>query len=94
MHMKFDGWGRLSKEFLTQIYHVDKNTGECMNIMDALWNTNDNLMELLSGSYSFKEGLEEFRLNEWEEIGYTLKDYLDQSYASPSIRRAIYRDYP
>lgn len=89
MHMKFDGWGRLSKEFLTQIYHVDKNTGECMNIMDALWNTNDNLMELLSGSYSFKEGLEEFRLNEWEEIGYTLKDYLDQSYASPSIRRAI-----
>lgn len=89
MHMKFDGWGRLSKEFLTQIYHVDKNTGECMNIMDALWNTNDNLMELLSGSYSFKEGLEEFRLNEWEEIGYTLKDYLDQSCASPSIRRAI-----
>lgn len=86
---KFDGWGRLSKEFLTQIYHVDKNTGECMNIMDALWNTNDNLMELLSGRYSFKEALEEFRLNEWDKTCYTLKEYLDQSYASPSLRRAV-----
>ena len=87
LNMKFSGWGRLSKEFLTQIYHIDKNTGECINIIDALWSTNDNLNELLSSRYTFKESLENYLEN--LKLSYSLDEYLEQSYASPSIRRAI-----
>lgn len=89
MNMKFDGWGRLSKEFLTQIYHIDKTTGECMNILDALWKTNDNLMELLSRRYTFSSALEEYIKANSDKISYTLQDYLVQSYAPPAIRRAV-----
>ena len=28
--LKYKDWGRLSKEFLTEIYNVDKNTGELL----------------------------------------------------------------
>lgn len=50
--LKYKDWGRLSKEFLTEVYNVDKNTGELQfNIIHALWQTNDNLMELLGSKY-------------------------------------------
>lgn len=38
--LKYKDWGRLSKEFLTEVYNVDKNTGELQfNIIHALWQT-------------------------------------------------------
>ena len=52
-----DGWGRLSKEFLTGIYTPDLETGEAKSIMDILWETNDNLMQILTNKYMFKDSL-------------------------------------
>ena len=37
--LKYKDWGRLSKVFLTEIYHVD-GQGEAFSIMDMLRNTN------------------------------------------------------
>ena len=50
-----------------------------MNILDALWKTNDNLMELLSRRYTFSSALEEYIKANSDKISYTLQDYLDQS---------------
>lgn len=86
--MKFSGWGRLSKVFLCEIYHSEQSTGEAVSIIDALWRYNDNLMELLGSRYSFGAAVSEYRLQNMD-VSSTLSDYLDESYASPSIRRAI-----
>lgn len=87
---KFSGWGRLSREFLTEITHTDPETGEICSIMDMLWNTNENLMELLSGRYTFAQGVEAYRQRVYADKQ-TLDDVLKESYASPGIRRAIHQ---
>ena len=88
---RFSGWGNLSEEFLTQIEHVDETTGEISSIMDMLWNTNCNLMELLSGQYGFANGIEAWREKKYMGKAPALDDVLADSYASPGIRRAIHQ---
>ena len=88
---KCSGWGRLSREFLTGVFHTDPETGEVFSILDMLWNTNDNLMELLSGRYTFAQAVAARRAEKLANNSLTLRSYLDESYASPSIKRAIYQ---
>lgn len=54
---KFKDWGRLSKEFL-ELEGADKETGEIMPIWQRMWETNENLMQLMSERYTYKEELE------------------------------------
>lgn len=88
---RFSGWGNLSEEFLTQIEHVDEITGEVFSIIDMLWNTNCNLMELLSGQYGFTKSIEAWREKKYLGKKPSLDDILADSYASPGIRRAIHQ---
>lgn len=53
--LKYTGFSRFSKEFLVNTYGADTNTGETFNILDGLYNTQDNLMQLLSNKYTFLE---------------------------------------
>ena len=85
------GWGRLSGIFLTGIFHSLPETGEARSILDMLWQTNDNLMELLSNRYTFAHAVEEYRREKLAGQGLTLQDYLDESYASPAIKRSIHQ---
>ena len=88
---KYTGWGRLSREFLTEVYHTDRATGECISIMTALENTNDNLMQLLSNEYEFKKKIDEFNAyanGKTEDISY--KD-IEDLYVSPAVKRSIWR---
>ena len=88
---RFSGWGNLSGEFLTQIEHVDEITGEVFSIIGMLWNTNCNLMELLSGQYGFTKSIEAWREKKYLGKKPSLDDILADSYASPGIRRAIHQ---
>lgn len=45
--LKLSGWSKLSREFLSQVQCVHKKTGELVSIIDAMWQTNCNLMEVL-----------------------------------------------
>lgn len=87
----FSGWGNLSAEFLTEIKHVDVETGELISISDMIWQTNDNLMELLSGKYTFAEAVEAYRETKYGAKERTLDEVLADSYASPAIRRSIHQ---
>lgn len=81
LRFQCSGWGRLSRAFLTEIYHGESSTGEAMSIMDMLWETNYNLMELLSSRFDFAGAVQAYRaahLNQYM----SLQDYLDESYAS------------
>lgn len=88
---KFSGWGKLSRTFLTELYHVDENTGEAFSVMDMLWLTNQNLMELLSSDYIFGTKVQQFQIEKMKSLSFDLATYLDESYAAPGIKRAIFQ---
>ena len=89
--LKFQGWGRLSKAFLSELRGADRSTGESMTIIQGLRNTQNNLMQLLSSDYTFTESIKE------ENAGYQLEgtveyDSLMQDIvASPAIKRAVWQ---
>ncbi|MCD7723496.1 MAG: type II CRISPR RNA-guided endonuclease Cas9 [Clostridiales bacterium] len=87
--LKYSGWGNLSKEFLTQVESVYKKTGEVVNIITALWQTENNLMQLLySEDFDFHKALTEMNSNDMHK---TLKDMVDEQYVSPKVKRPIYQ---
>ncbi|MGD1818257.1 MAG: type II CRISPR RNA-guided endonuclease Cas9 [Pleomorphochaeta sp.] len=87
----YTGWGRLSKKFLTEMYHFDEY-GECKNIITLMKETSNNLMELMSNKYTISKSVE-------EELSSYNKDYNTWSYenlvepllVSPSIKRSIWQ---
>lgn len=88
LKLKYTGWGRLSAKLLTGIHSVLPESGEYVNIIHALWETNDNLMQLLSKNYDFKDNID----NENGAIEFTsLKEEVDKLYVSPKIKRPVYQ---
>lgn len=87
--MSYKGWGRLSKKFLEEIEAPSPETGEVWNIITALWETNDNLMELLSKKHFFEEAIEEFNCqNQKAELNYKMVEDLC---VSPAVKRQIWQ---
>ncbi len=87
--LKYSGWGRLSREFLTQVYGTDKSTGELINIITALWQTNENLMKLIySENFDFENVIK--TACETEKPS-SLREAVEQLYVSPKIKRPIYQ---
>lgn len=58
--LKFKDFGRLSRKLLCGIEGaVDPNTGEYMTILRAMWETNNNLMQLMSDRFDFKANIDQ-----------------------------------
>ena len=57
--LKYSGWGNFSDRFLNGVRGADKETVESYTIIEALWKTNYNLMQLLSKQFSFKEEIDQ-----------------------------------
>lgn len=55
---KYSGWGNFSLSFLNGIRGADRETGENFTIIEALWKTNYNLMQLLSKQFTFREEID------------------------------------
>lgn len=88
LRQKISGWGNLSREFLTRLYHVEP-TGEAVTIIEMLRNNSVNLMELLSRKYGFRDDVERYRIEHNTMLVTSGRDYVEQSYASPAVKRAI-----
>lgn len=85
-------FGRLSRKFLTEIYGAENGSdGEAFNIMEALWNTNENLMQLLSERYTYSEQIAQIREEYYSENKKTLDERLNDMYISNSVKRPIIR---
>ncbi len=93
--LKFEGWGRLSREFLELegCINDDKNTmgGVQRSIIQTLWETNDNLMMLLSDRYSYREELEEKNDKLEKDLLEWNFDDLDGMYLSMPVRRMVWQ---
>lgn len=87
--LSYQGWGRLSRKFLEEITAPAPETGEVWSIVNALWETNDNLMQLLSQEYKFMESVEEY--NSGREDRTLSYESIQNTYASPSVKRQIWQ---
>ena len=85
---KFNGWGNLSKAFLELTGRCE--CGEC-SIIQAMWETNHNLMELLSEQYEFRNNLDSM-LNYNDKLlsDWTIED-LEDKYLSSPVKRMVWQ---
>lgn len=89
INLNFTGWSSLSKKLLVDLMATDKQTGEKVNIMYLLKNTNQNLMEILNNKdYNFKELIENENPIKQEKLSY---DIVDELYISPLIKRVVWQ---
>ena len=87
--LSYKGWGRFSRTFLENITAPAPETGEVWNIITALWETNDNLMQLLGGNYKFAEEIENFNASQ-QTAELTYKT-VENMYVSPAVKRQIWQ---
>ena len=88
---KWKDFGRLSRAFLTEIIGTDKTTGETFSIIEALWNTQCNLMELLSDRFTFRDEIEKYQKEYYAEHPHKLSDRMDDMYLSNTVKRQVFR---
>lgn len=89
--LSYKGWGRLSRKFLEEIIAPAPETGETWSIIQALWESNDNLMQILSENYMFAESVEaENGMDEAKELTYQM---VEQMAVSPAVKRQIWQTF-
>jgi len=89
--LKFKDFGRLSREFLCDVQGANKKTGEVNSIIKWMWETNQNLNELLSENYSFREEIEQRQKEYYDANPKSLSKRLDEMYVSNGVKRPIIR---
>lgn len=87
------GFGRLSRRFLTQLQGGPAPDGEQKSILEWMWDTNENLMQLLSDRYTFSQTIHAETLAYYAkpENKKTLSQRLKDEHLPGSVRRAIHR---
>lgn len=90
--LKFKDFGRLSRKLLCSISGVNKETGEVYpSVLRAMWETNYNLMQILSDRFTFSEQIELLVKEYYDLNPQSISDRLDKMYISNSVKRPIIR---
>ena len=91
--LNYSSFGRLSKELLTGIeFEVADSDGiHSCNILQAMWNTNENLMALLSDKYGFKAQIDARRREYYQANPVTLPERMEQMHLSNAVKRPVLR---
>lgn len=87
--LSYRGWGRLSRAFLEEITAPMPGTAEEWSIIRSMWETNENLMQLLSNKYLFMDSVKDRNgtFNR-QEITYGMVRDL---HISPAVKREIWQ---
>lgn len=90
--LKYKDFGRLSEKFLAGIKGVVKETGEILSVIQIMWETNDNLMQIIfSDYYTIKDVLAKEREDYYSEHPSSVEQFLSDMYVSNAVKRPIYR---
>lgn len=90
--LNLKGFGRLSEKLLNGISFVDNTTGEVFSsLLEALWNTNNNMMQFMSSDYSLKNEIDELAKEYYYQNPRNLSDRLSEMYVSNAVKRPIIR---
>lgn len=87
---KFDGWGELSRSFL-EMEGDSKEDGVRRTFIGALWETNDNHMELLSNRYTYIERLEDMTKQVEKPFSDWSIEDLNDMYLSAPVKRMVWQ---
>ena len=88
---KLKDWGNLSKKFL-ELNGCDRNTGEVMSLIRMLWESDDNLMELLKDSrYTYRAELEEQQEKLTKTLTEICPEDLEGYYFSAPVKRMVWQ---
>ncbi|MGX7111869.1 type II CRISPR RNA-guided endonuclease Cas9 [Gemella cuniculi] len=92
--LTYKGWGRFSRKLLTEIVSekfFNEETGECLNIINALRQNTMLLMEILANQYGYMEQIKDYNKRLQKEIFEITPDLLDDLYVSPAVKRSIWQ---
>ena len=87
--LSYHGWGRFSKKFLEEITIPAPETGKVWNLITALWETNENLSQLLGKKYQFSDQIKEY--NEEQNNPTLSYKNVEEQYVSPAVKRQIWQ---
>ena len=92
LRQKLKGFGRLSACFLDGIRGKERDSDkEPFTIIQAMWNTNSNLMQLLSDKCTFGEQIDAYRAEYYSGHPQKLSDRLSEMYVSNAAKRPVFR---
>ena len=92
--LNYKGWGNFSRKLLTGIVSeklFNEDTGECLNIINAMRNNNILVMELLSDRFDYMSKIEDFNKTLQKEVTEITPDILEDLYVSPAVKRSIWQ---
>lgn len=87
---KFHDWGKLSKKFL-ELSGCDKSTGEVLPLISMMWESECNLMELLSDKYTYAEELKKQAVDAEKALSEMQYEDLDELYLSNPVKRMVWQ---
>lgn len=90
-NLKYSGFGRMSKKMLKDIESLNIKTGEISSIINNMWISMVNLMELLSAKYDFLEEINKNNKKYYELNPKDINTLLEDMYVSPAVKRPIFR---
>lgn len=92
LRQKIKGFGRLSERLLAGTYGTECGSdGEASTLIGMLWDTNRNLMQLLSERYTFREQIEGHNRAYYADHPRKLAERLSEMYVSNGSKRPILR---
>ena len=91
--LKYVGWGRLSKRFLSDIRGIKKNDDDSEEgtIIEHMRQGHENLMQLLSSSYSFIENVQKYVKNVLGTKEKSAFEMLEELSLSPMVKRSVWQ---
>ena len=88
---RFSGWGRCSRAFF-ELEGTSKADGVVRTVINALWETNDNLMQLLSPEkYTYSDNLNALMKRQEKKLADWTIDDLDGMYLSAPVKRMVWQ---
>lgn len=90
LRKKYTGWGNLSKKLLTTKYYKDKETELYKSILDLMYETDENFMQIINNDkYNFQKMIQEFNnIKDNKKLNYSIVEELA---TSPATKRGIYQ---
>ncbi len=87
---KYSGWSSLSNRLLTTPYYYDEATSTKKSIIDIMWETDENFMQIINNDkYGFQEMIA--KINQSSENGKLNYQMVDELATSPSTKRGIWQ---
>ena len=91
--LTYTGWGKLSRKFLSDIWGMKKNDddAEAGTIIEHMREGQENLMQLLSSSYSFIDVIQEYVTQVLGAKEKTAFEMLEDLSLSPMVKRSVWQ---